>query len=115
MRFLTDQGAGGCEIHRRMEMIFYEQSMYLSRIQEWSKRFREGRMLLVNDARSAAPSYVTDQHVTKVDEVIKTDCRATVDNIYGSVVLSHDIVPLIIVNTLKFRKLCAQWAPHNST
>lgn len=69
----------------------------------------------MNDSRSGALNYVTDQHVTKVDEVIKKDCCATVDDIYAAVVLSHDIVHLIIVNTLKFRKPCAQWPPHNLT
>ncbi|GBM35603.1 hypothetical protein AVEN_121048-1 [Araneus ventricosus] len=64
--------------------------MSMSRVQEWSKRFREGRMSLGDDTRSGAQKRVTDQHLAKVDELIKKDRRVTVDDISAAVV--HDMV-----------------------
>ncbi|GBN90489.1 hypothetical protein AVEN_36482-1 [Araneus ventricosus] len=58
---------------------------------------------------------VTDQHVAKMDELIKKDRRVTVDTISAAVGLSHGKVHAIIGDTLKFRAVCAQRVPHKRT
>lgn len=51
VRFLTAEGVGGREVHHRMSAVYGEHSMSCSRVLEWHKRFREGRVSLQDDGR----------------------------------------------------------------
>ena len=77
VRILTAEGVGGTDIHRRMSQVYSEHSMSLARAKAWHKRFREGRVSLVDDAQSGTPHCITDKIVQLVDELVTQDRRVT--------------------------------------
>ncbi|XP_035230846.1 protein GVQW3-like [Stegodyphus dumicola] len=110
VHFLTAEDVEGCEIHRQMKRIYGKYCMSWARVQEWHKHFREGHLLIGDDPRSGALKCVTEEHVAKVDELIKKNHHVRVGNISVSVGLSHGMAH----NSLKFRKV-PQWVPHRLT
>ena len=78
VRFLTAEGVGGMDIHRRMSQVCGEHCMSLARVKAWHKRFREGWVSLSNDAWSGTPHRITNDIVQLVDGLIIQDRRVTV-------------------------------------
>lgn len=106
MRSLTEEGAGSREIHQQIEKVYGEYRMPLSRVQEWIKRFFEGRVDWSTETCHKPACFA------KVDEFVKKDHRATVGHISAAAWLSHGTVHAIILDTLNIRKVCTQWIPH---
>ena len=94
--FLTAEGVGGTDIHRRMLQVYGEHCMSLARV----KTFREGRVLLADDARSGTPHCITNDIVQQVDGLVTQDRRVTVKAIAAEVGLSIGSVHTIMMERL---------------
>ena len=105
-RFLTAEGVGGTDIHWRMSQEYGEHCMSLARVKAWHKHFREGWVLLADDARSGTPHRITDDIVQLVDGPVTQDCRVTVKAVATEAGLSirsvhtiiskfHELIPVV--------------------
>ena len=75
--------------------------MSLARVKAWHKRFREGRVLLADDARSGPPHRITDDIVQLVDRLVRVKAAAS------DIGLSVGSVQTIMTERLNWHKLCA--------
>ncbi|PNF40213.1 hypothetical protein B7P43_G08284 [Cryptotermes secundus] len=115
-RFLTAEGVGGREIRRRMSVVYGEHSMSRSRVLAWHKRFREGRVSLQDDARPGqAHRVITPDVIAALDGHILANRRINVEEISLLMAISHGSIHAIVTKHLLYRKICAQWVPHQLT
>ena len=75
VRFLTAEGVGGTDIHRRMSQVYGEHCMSLARVKAWHKRSREGRVSSADDARVGTSHRITDDVVQLVDGVFTQELQ----------------------------------------
>ena len=116
MYFLTAEGVGGREIHRRMSGVYGEHSTSRKRVLAWHKRFREGRVSLQNDARPGQAHHVITPDVTAaLDGHIRANRWITVEEITLLMGISHSSVHAIVTKHLLYHKICTQWVPHQLT
>ena len=72
VRFLVAEGAGTCEIHRRMSAVYGEHCMSLTSAHEWQKRFCEGRTSLQDDSRPGwVHQAITPDVTARIDDLIR--------------------------------------------
>jgi hypothetical protein len=75
-------------------------------------KFSQGHSKVVDDARPGGPvEIMTEATVKRVEELIRTDRRITIDSAATALGCSHGLAHSIIHDNLKFRKVCAQWVP----
>ena len=53
-----------------MSQVYGEHCMAVASVKVWNKRFREGRVLLADDARSETPHHITNDIVQLVDGLV---------------------------------------------
>ncbi|PNF14668.1 hypothetical protein B7P43_G11440 [Cryptotermes secundus] len=116
VRFLTAEGVGGRVIHCLMSVVYGEHSMSRSRVLVWHKRFREGRVPLQDDARTGqAHRVITPDVIAALGGHILANRRITVEEISLLMGISQCYVHAIVTKRLLYRKICAQWVPHQLT
>ncbi|GBN75236.1 Histone-lysine N-methyltransferase SETMAR [Araneus ventricosus] len=114
IRFLTAEG--GREMYRRMKAVYGEYSLSRSTVVEWRKRFLDGRELLEDDVRPGqANRVITPEMIAEVHDLVLNNRRVTVDEIHRLLGISVGTTHTIMHQHLKFRKICAQWVPHQLT
>ena len=70
--FLAAEVAGTREIHRRMSGVYGEHYMSMTSVQEWQKRFHEGRTSLQDDSRPGqAHRAITPDVIAQIDGLIR--------------------------------------------
>ncbi|KAJ4435076.1 hypothetical protein ANN_23651 [Periplaneta americana] len=110
VRFLTAEGIGEREIHRRISAIYGEHSMSCSHVLEWHKRFQEGHVSVQDDARPGQPHHaITPAVIAKVDGLIWGNRQITVEELRHLMGISHGSVHIIATKHLHYRKICVQW------
>ena len=74
-KFLGAENATPDEIHRRLQVVYGENSVNRTTVNRWAIKFREcepGRANIVDQPRSGRPVSVTDdKHKKQVDKLIK--------------------------------------------
>ncbi|GBO11356.1 hypothetical protein AVEN_111355-1 [Araneus ventricosus] len=116
IRFLAAEGVGGREMYRQMKAVYGEYSLSRSTVVEWRKRFLEGRALLEDDARPGqANRVITPEMIAEVHDLVLNNRRVTMDEIHRLLGISVGTTHTIMHQHLKFRKICAQWVPHELT
>ena len=100
VRFLTAEGVGGMDVHRRMSQVYGEHYMSLASVKGWQMGFREGRVSLADHARSGTPYRITDDIVQPFDGLITQDRRVTVKAVAAKVGLSVGSVHTIMTERL---------------
>uniref|UniRef100_A0A8D8SXY6 Transposase n=1 Tax=Cacopsylla melanoneura TaxID=428564 RepID=A0A8D8SXY6_9HEMI len=89
--------------------------MDIKNVRKWCREFAEGRKNVHDEAGRGRPS-VSDETVTKVEELLLADRRITVREIaqlIGDV--SKTTVDKILTDILKYHKVCARWVPRMFT
>ncbi|GFS79447.1 histone-lysine N-methyltransferase SETMAR, partial [Nephila pilipes] len=90
--------------------------MSRSRVFEWFARFRDGREATDDDERCGRPrSSRTDENVERVQALVRSDRRMTIEMIAESLNMSVGSVFTIMTEDLKKKKLCARFVPHTLT
>ncbi|GFT79216.1 histone-lysine N-methyltransferase SETMAR [Nephila pilipes] len=90
--------------------------MSRSRVFEWFARFRDGREATDDDERCGRPrSSRTDENVKRVQALVRSDRRMTIEMIAESLNMSVGSVFTIMTEDLKKKKLCARFVPHTLT
>ncbi|GBL96877.1 hypothetical protein AVEN_173081-1 [Araneus ventricosus] len=99
-----------------MKAVYGEYSLSRSTVPEWRKRFLEGCELLEDDARSGqANRLITPEIIAEVHDLVLNNRGVTVDEIHRLLGISVGTTHTIMHQHLKFRKICAQWVPHQLT
>ncbi|GFT97582.1 histone-lysine N-methyltransferase SETMAR [Trichonephila clavipes] len=115
VRFLAAEGVGYREMHRRMNAVYDEYSLYRSKAVEWDKIFFEGNEL-DDDARlGQAHCVITPEMIAEVNDLVLDNRRITVDEIHQLLGISVGITHTILHRHLNFRKFCVQWVPDQLT
>jgi transposase len=75
IKFLSAENATPDEIHRRLQVVYGENSVNRTTVNRWAIKFREcepGRANIVDQPRSGRPVSVTDdKHKKQADKLIK--------------------------------------------
>jgi len=86
--FLSAENVTPAEIHRRLQAVYGENTVYRTAVNRWAIKFREcerGRANIVDQTRSGRPVSVTDD---KHQKLIKHDRRITQKQIAGRLGMS---------------------------
>ena len=88
----------------------------MTSVNEWQKRFCEGRTSLQDDSLPGqARRGITPDVIERIDGLIRENRRITQEQIRVQVGINHGSMHSIIKHHLQFRKICAQWVPHQLT
>ena len=116
LRFLVAESAGTREIHHRMSVVYDKYCMSLTSVHEWQKRFREERTSLQGDSHPGqVHRAITSDVIARINALTQENRRITEEQIRVQVDFSHGSVHAIIQDHLQFRKIYAQWVPHQLT
>ena len=112
--YLSAENVTPAEIHRRLQVVYGENTVNITTVNRWAIKFREceaGRANIVDQPRSGRPVSMTDdKHQKQVDELIKHDRRITQKQIAGRLGMSKERVGL-----LGYTKVCSRWVPRMLT
>ena len=110
--FLSAENVMPAAIHRRLQVVYGENTVNRTTVNRWVIKFREfgpGRVNIVDQPRSGKPVSMTDdKHQKQVDELIKHDRRITQKQIAGRLGMSKERVGYII-GLLGYTKVCSRW------
>ena len=71
LRFLVAEGTGVREMHYRMSAVYGDHCMSLMSVQEWSRKFREGRTSVQDNARPGQTHRaITPDVIRRIDALI---------------------------------------------
>jgi hypothetical protein len=116
--FLSAENVTPAEIHRRLRVVYGENTVKRTTVNRWAIKFCEcepGRANIVDQPRSGRLVSVTDdKHQKQVDELIKYDCRTTQKQIAGRLGMSKGRVGYII-GLLGYTKVCSRCVPRMLT
>ena len=112
IKFLVKEGTPVVEIVKRLKAVFAEDTLSISTIYEWAKRFKEGRTSVDDDKRAGAPrTAVTRDNITAVDLAIKENRRISVLELSSNIGVSAGSIDTIIHEHLLYSKVTARWVP----
>jgi transposase len=75
-------------------------------VHNWAKKFSQRRSKVVNDALPGRPVEIArEATVQRVEELIRTDRRITIDGVANALGCSHGLVHSILHDRLKLRKV----------
>ena len=79
IKYLTRKGLSGKRIHAALEEAFQANAMQLRTVQEWRKRFAEGRQRIsVETHRRTTRTACTQENIERVRLAVESDTRRTV-------------------------------------
>lgn len=116
IKFCFKLGKTATETYEMIKTVHGDEAMSRSRVFEWFARFRDGRESTEDDERSGRPrSSRTDENVERVQALVRSDRRMTIEMIAESLNMSVGSVFTIMTEDLKKKKLCARFVPHSLT
>jgi len=112
IKFLVKEGTPVVEIVKRLKAVFVEDTLSMSTMYEWAKRFKEGRTSLDDNKRAGAPrAAVTWDNITAVDLAIKENRRISVRELSSNIGVSAGSKDIIIHEHRLYSKVTAHWVP----
>jgi len=116
--FLTLEGCGPIEIHRRLKAVYGDVCMYVKNVRKWVRRAKSccaGEMSVLDEHRPRRLISVTrDENLCRVDAMIQENRQIKQRDIGLKLGISQERVHHII-DTLNYRKVCARWVPRQLT
>ena len=97
----------------KMISVFGEQCPTRTIIYKWYSRFRLGYMCLDDDVRTGRPiTAVTDENITKVEELVREDRQITIRQLVHDASVSTGTIETILHQHLGLRRVCSKLVPH---
>ena len=95
-----------------IQKAFVDESMGITQIKEWYRRFRNGRTSVDSDPRSGRPSLTTiPENIERVRLAIKGDRRLTVRELENDLGIPKTTVWQILNKILGMTRVCAKFIP----
>ncbi|PNF39992.1 hypothetical protein B7P43_G15584 [Cryptotermes secundus] len=111
IEFLVKEEIPAAEIHQRLQHAYGSVSMGASSVRRWVKHFKDGNTSIEDEPRSGRPQTASTGHnKERVDEIIQDDRRVPMNTIARKLGIGHSAVQEMI-ESLCYRKVCAQWVP----
>lgn len=120
IEFLVSEGEKAASIHKRLQGVYGDYTLDVSNVRRWCKRIKdgeeeEGQADLKDQMRIGRPAQaVCEQNLEKVDQLIQSNRRITINEISDMVGVSRGSVGTMI-NELGYSKVCAKWVPRQLT
>jgi len=110
--FLLARNNNAAKIHRHLCEVYGPNVMSDSKVRQWCRLFKEGRMNVHDEERSGRPSVIKDDMVEKVNTTIRGNCRFTISELsFEFPQVSRSVIYNIVSEKLGYKKLCARWVP----
>jgi len=111
IKFYFKLGKTATECYEIMKIAFGEQAMGRSQTFQWFSWFQAGRTS-IDDERSGRPvSSSTPEMIERVRQIIREDCRRTIDEVSMLVGISHGTCHKILTERLKMRRVASKFVP----
>lgn len=116
IKFCALLGEQATDIHAKLVRVAGDNSPSLRTVQEWSRRFKEGRQSTEDDPRSGRPAEVINHDsIHAVESLIEADPHSSLEEIAEATGYSKGSVYTILTLYLQRKKLCGRWIPHRLT
>ena len=111
IEFLTKEGCSPCDIHRRLQNVYGDDTIDKSNVLRWMKKFEVEKTSIEDKPRSGRPSTATtDNNRQRVDQLIRACTRVTIPELAAQLDVGHNAIRQI-VDDLGYRKLTEKWVP----
>jgi len=95
-----------------LKTAFGEQAIGRSQTFQWFSRFKAGRTSIDDDERSGRPvSTSMPEMIERLRQIIREDCRRTIDEVSMLVGISHGTCHKILTDDLKMRCVTSKFVP----
>jgi len=102
-------GDSQVETIRKIQRVFGDDAMGITRINEWYNRFKDGSTSVDSDARSGRPSTSRNEElIDQVRTLVMQDHRVIVRELAEEVGISADSVLSILTDDLSMRRVSAK-------
>ena len=99
-----------------MQQIYGSDCLSRATINEWFRRFKDGRGHLTDDEGSGRPrEAVNESNIEKVRQFIKNESKSSVRYMEMKLNLSATSIYRILTEHLGLRKICSRFVPHKLT
>ena len=116
IKFCVKAGKSAVEMIKLINMAYGSAAMSRAILHRWYGRFRDGREVVKNNARSGCPSTArTDENVESVHRLLTEDHCTTLQMIADHLNTGKETVRQIVTEDLGKRKICARFVPHALT
>jgi histone-lysine N-methyltransferase SETMAR len=110
IHFLWLKGTPNAVIYSELKDVYGREVMTLRSVENWTKRFREGRKELSDLRRSGRPRDA--RHITAIMALIESEPFLSQKRIAGRLNLHQATVKTILCDELNMRKVNFKWIPH---
>lgn len=112
IKYFVKKGMGPKEIFEDMSATLRDSAPSYATVKKWAALFKGGRENLEDDDRSGRPSTsVTEDTISKVENLVMADRRLTVRYLAAKVGISATSVETILHQHLRLNKVSARWVP----
>lgn len=108
VKFCVKLGKGPSETYQMMKQAYGAACMSKHSVIEWHRKFRKGREIVTDIARSGRPTRRNEENIQKVQEFVNLDSSMSNEQIAKQLNVSRETVRRIRVENLKMdkRKKC---------
>ena len=112
IKFCFKLGKIATECFETLKTAFGEQAVGRSQTFQWFFRFKAGRTSTDDEERSGRPvSSSTSEMIERVRQIIREDCRRTIDEVSMLVGISNGTCHKILTEDLKMRRVASKFVP----
>ena len=116
IKFCIKLNENATETYKKLKRAYGEHALSSGQVFRWHKAFLDGHESVEDEPHSGRPCMSkTDENVTKVRALVRSDRRLTVRMIGGELNLNHRTVHNILTEELGMQKICAKLIPKNLT
>jgi len=112
IKFLIRLGKTNENIQEQLRQAYGNNCPHKATIYRWINEFKRGRSQVHDSERSGRPvDATTEEMVKRVDNLIKSDRRISIEGIEAQLPISHGTICSIIHDHLGYSKICSRFVP----
>ena len=112
IKFRVKLNENAKETYEKLRGAYGEQALSRTQVFRWHKAFLDGRESVEDEPRCGRPcTSKTEENVTKVRDLVRSDRRLTVRMISSVLTLNRKTVHEILTFELHMQKMCAKLVP----
>ena len=112
MKFCFKVQKSAKETHEMLKLVYGDAAVTKKTVCKWSERFHNGCELVEDEERSGHPSTSkTQENVERVSEIIRSNRRLTIREIFDILNISYGSVRNILTTDLNMRRVRTKFVP----